>query len=389
MKKRVALIMGTRPEVIKLAPVHLAMQAHAGFDPVILSSGQHREMLRQALDVFSLRVDWDLDLMTTNQNLAELTAKVIRETARALEQIKPDCVLVQGDTTTVLGAAISAVYAKIPVGHVEAGLRTYDFEAPWPEEINRRLVDPISTWCFSPTDDSQNNLLSERIPENRIFVTGNTVIDAVLLIVERLKANPGRVHALLQTYYITRKFSRMYLDFEGTDRKSKKLVLVTAHRRESFGARFENICKSILELVETFSDVGVIYPVHLNPKVTEPVRRMLGGHPRIILIDPIDYETFVWLMSQSYFVLTDSGGIQEEAPSLGKPVLVMRDLTERPEGVRAGTSRLVGTNPKRILEECELLLTDKEEYKRRTRLKNPYGDGKSSQRIIDILHTEL
>lgn len=382
---KVLLVMGTRPEVIKLAPVFLLMEKHPAFEPIILSSGQHREMLSQAFGAFSLHPEYDLELMTAAQELATLIAKVIKQTGQALERIRPDVVLVQGDTTTVLGASISAFYAQIPIGHVEAGLRTYDFSAPWPEEFNRRLVDPIAQWCFAPTDQNRSNLLAERIPEGCIHVTGNTVVDSLLLILDRISRQPETEQMHLKKCGISQEFAEYFLPLSKHTDDRGRFILVTGHRRESFGAKFENICKGILEVVKTFPDIGVIYPVHLNPKVQEPVRRLLGNNSRVQLIEPVDYETFVWLMSRAYFILTDSGGIQEEAPSLGKPVLVMRDRTERPEGVAVGTSRLVGTDPQRILEESSLLLSDPEEYQRRSQLKSPYGDGRSSERIVDIL----
>lgn len=380
----VALVVGTRPEIIKMMPVHKALAAAGAFAPLLISTGQQREMSRQAFAAFDTEPDVDLDLMTAGQALPELTAKLINGIAGVLQEHSPDVVLVHGDTTTALAGALAAFYQKIPIGHVEAGLRTHDLGAPWPEEMNRRLVDPLCRWCFAPTSLGRSNLLAENIPEARISVTGNTVIDALLGILKRGRDRGLSAARVAERSGIPGAFVSGFLE-EGA---SSPFVLVTGHRRESFGDGFDSICRGIRELVTRNPRVGVIYPVHLNPNVQEPVMRLLGGHPRIALIEPVSYEDFIVLLAAARFVLTDSGGIQEEAPSLGKPVLVMRDTTERPEGIEAGTCRLVGTAPDAILAESEMLLNDPEEYSRRSHLRNPYGDGHAAEHIASVLHRQ-
>lgn len=364
-KRKIAIVIGTRPEAIKMAPVIRALRSSSTLEAKIISTGQQRELARQALADLSIVPDVDLDLMRANQSLASLTSSVIESLFETLSRLDANACLVHGDTTTALAGALAAFYARIPIGHVEAGLRTYDFGRPWPEEMNRRLVDPLCRWCFAPTSLAAENLLRENIPTANVHVTGNTVIDALLECRKRLL---GRDHV--------------------PDSESR-MVLVTGHRRESFGDGFLGICQAIRRLVDERSDVRIVYPVHLNPNVQEPVYRLLGKHPRIHLREPVAYEEFVGLMCSSHFILTDSGGVQEEAPSLGKPVLVMRDVTERPEGVEAGTCVLVGTNPGRIVSECLRLLDDPDEYRRRSTLRNPYGDGKASMRIRSILEKHL
>lgn len=383
-KRKVALVVGTRPEAIKLAPLYQALAKSDKLQPLLLSTGQHREMLAQTLAAFELKPDADLALMQANQTLPDLTARVLQATTDWIHANKPDALLVQGDTTTALAAALAAFYARISVGHVEAGLRTYDFEAPWPEEMNRRLADPISRWCFAPTELSRDNLLSERIPAERVHVTGNTVIDALLWMRGRQRQSTVDAAARARRCGVPAPLAERYFG-----PAAARWVLVTGHRRESFGEGFENICRAIRALVERHPDVGVIYPVHLNPNVQEPVKRVLGDHPRIALVAPLGYENFVWFMDRAHFILSDSGGVQEEAPSLGKPVLVMRTTTERPEGVTAGTSRLVGTDPTAIQRECDLLLGNAAEYATRSALRNPYGDGQAALRIVDILEREI
>ena len=380
---KILLVAGTRPEAVKMAPVYFALQESKTLEPIFCSTAQHRQMMDQTLGVFGITPDLDLNLMRPGQTLPSLTAAVIEGATRALQEIQPAAVLVQGDTTTVLGTALAAFYEKIPIGHVEAGLRTYDFEAPWPEEMNRRLVDPISRWCFAPTEFSQANLFRESINPSFCEVTGNTVIDALLWIRTQQESQGIGSKAITQRCEIDETFTADYLEGE------KPWILVTGHRRESFGGGFENICKSILALVEKWPDLGVLYPVHLNPSVQEPVNRLLANHPRICLAKPCGYYDFIWLMSRCHFLISDSGGVQEEAPSLGKPVLVMRDTTERPEGIDAGTCRLVGTDPDRIIPEASLLLSDPSEYERRSQLNNPYGDGKASKRIRERLEKDL
>lgn len=382
-KKKIAIVAGTRPEVIKLAPVYFALRESAALEPVLLSSGQHREMLDQAFGVFGLRPDRDLNLMQPGQTLPDLTARVVTSVSAALREMKPAAILAQGDTTTVLGTALAAFYERVPLGHVEAGLRTYNLDAPWPEEMNRRLADPISQWCFAPTEWSAGNLRAERIPAKRIHVTGNTVVDALLWVREKLQRAARTPAEIAARCKVPENFAQQYLGGHG------RFVLITGHRRESFGKGFEDICQSIAELARRHPDLGLLYPVHLNPNVQEPVRRLLGDNPRVALIPPVDYEDFIWLMDRSHLVLSDSGGVQEEAPSLGKPVLVMRETTERPEGVEAGTCRLVGTDPARILKEAAVLLENSTEYAQRSRLQNPYGDGQASRRIREILEQSL
>lgn len=368
-----------------MAPVYFALQQSERLRPVFLSTAQHRQMLDQALAAFGITPEFDLNLMQPGQTLTDLTARVLVAVGHFLEEQKPAAILVQGDTTTVLASTIAAFYARVPVGHVEAGLRTYNFEAPWPEEMNRRLADPISRWCFAPTDVSRDNLLAERMPAERLHVTGNTVIDSLLWMRNRLKDRGVAVPEVAARCKIPQAFAGGFL----TPTTGQRWILVTGHRRESFGGGFENICKAIAGLVERYPDIGVLYPVHLNPNVQEPVNRLLGSNPRVALISPVGYEDFIWLMDRCTFVLSDSGGVQEEAPSLGKPVLVMRETTERPEGVAAGTCRLVGTNPEVIWREAALLLDDAEAYRRRSVLRNPYGDGHASQRIVQILEGSL
>lgn len=360
IKIPIAVIIGTRPEAIKMASVVKALGKSSVLKPVVIATGQQRELARQAFASVGITADVDLDVMRPNQTLPGLTARIVEAVHQSLTDLRPQACLVHGDTTTAFSSALASFYARIPIGHVEAGLRTYDFDRPWPEEMNRRLIDPLCQWCFAPTSLSATNLRNEHISSDRIFETGNTVIDALLECRASIPRSNGRI---------------------GTE----KIVLVTGHRRESFGDGFLSICQAIRRLVEERAEVRVIYPVHLNPNVREPVFRLLANHPRIHLQEPVGYEEFVALMDSSYFILTDSGGVQEEAPSLGKPVLVMRDTTERPEGVDSGTCLLVGTDPERIVREGLRLLDDEAEYNRRAALKNPYGDGRSGERIVSIL----
>ena len=364
---KIALIAGTRPEAIKMAPVYLALKRDARTNVVMIATAQHRQMLDQALSVFDIVPDVDLDLMRPNQTLASVMAAVVTGVQKALAEIGPDAVLVHGDTTTCMASALAAFYERIPVGHVEAGLRTYDFNAPWPEEMNRRLVDPICRWCFAPTESAADNLRSERIPEESIFVTGNTVIDALLIAREMTHKRTPDVPGLLA----------QALD-------GKRLILVTGHRRESFGKPFEEFCLALRDIVRVHEDVVVVYPVHLNPNVQRPVREILGKEDRVHLIGPTEYLPFVYLMDRSHLIITDSGGIQEEAPSFGKPVLVTRGVTERPEAIQAGLAKLVGTDRDTIVAEASRLLTDPSAYAGMTSSENPYGDGMAAGRIVDI-----
>ncbi|MBT5298343.1 MAG: UDP-N-acetylglucosamine 2-epimerase (non-hydrolyzing) [Rhodospirillaceae bacterium] len=365
---RVLSIFGTRPEAIKMAPVVRALEAAPGIEARICVTAQHREMLDQVLELFSVTPDFDLDIMRADQDLAHITQAVLGGVSKVLESEKPDRVLVHGDTTTTLAASLAAYYHRIPVGHVEAGLRTHDMYAPFPEEMNRKLTDGIADLCFAPTEGAAANLANEGIDSARVSVTGNTVIDALLHVVNSMRGNAPRRAALDAQF-----------DFLNP---ARRLILVTGHRRENFGDGFERICQALSRLSER-EDVEVIYPVHLNPNVQEPVNRLLGGRSNIHLTEPLEYLPFVYLMDRCHTVITDSGGIQEEAPSLSKPVLVMRDVTERPEAVAAGTVKLVGTDADAIVAETALLLDDTAVYNTMSRAHNPYGDGKASERIVE------
>jgi UDP-N-acetylglucosamine 2-epimerase (non-hydrolysing) len=372
---KVLTVFGTRPEAIKLAPVVKALEDHPDqFHSMVCVTAQHREMLDQVLRLFDIRPDHDLNIMKPRQDLFGITSEVLLKLRDLLREIKPDLILVQGDTTTTFAASLAAFYQKIGIGHVEAGLRTNDKYRPFPEEINRHLTSVVADYHFAPTEKAKLNLLKEGTPTNRIHVTGNTVIDALFWIISNQSTPENRKR--IEDYFSGKL--RAPLD-------DRKLILVTAHRRESFGRGFENICQALREIVLRNPQVRIIYPVHLNPNVQEPVYRIIGKMERIDLIEPLDYEPFVYLMNRSYLILTDSGGIQEEAPSLGKPVLVMREVTERPETMEAGTAKLVGTQRESIVRETQKLLDHPEEYGRMANIKNPYGDGKSSERIIRIL----
>lgn len=387
-KTRVCTVVGTRPEAIKLAPLILALRSEDNLQCQVCSTGQHREMLDQTLAVFGIRADHDLKLMSKGQSLGTLTARAVEAMDGYFGREKPDLVLVQGDTTTVFCAALAAFYHGIPIGHVEAGLRTGNLKAPWPEEANRVLTSRLVDLHFAPTEEGRKNLLAEGVDAKTIHVTGNTVIDALLWVRDKVQGNAEMREKLRHTYGAREDFVR---DFFACCPESKRqgagrLLLVTAHRRESFGEGLLNVCRAIRQLVAKYPDVGVLYPVHLNPQVQAPVQRMLSGEPRIQLIPPVDYAMFVYLMNQAHLLLTDSGGVQEEAPSLGKPVLVLRDTTERPEALSAGTSRLVGTQVDVIVREASRLLEDDEEYKSRSSTTNPYGDGHATERIVSAIH---
>jgi len=372
--KRVLVFIGTRPEAIKMASVFHALKAAPDFEPVVVSTGQHREMLRQVTELFEIEVTHDLDVMQPNQTLAGLTARLLTAIDELLVRLSPDIALVQGDTTTVLSAALACFYRQIPLGHVEAGLRTHDLRAPFPEEANRVLAGRLVRLHFAPTDFGKNNLLSEGVSPAHIFVTGNTVIDALQMEVAR-QQRPG----------VKEQIDSVLAEQLGADFRAHPFVLITGHRRENFGSGFEQICDALATLADRFPDHRFVYPVHLNPNVQGPVRQRLGEHENIRLIAPQPYSTFVALMNASRLLLTDSGGVQEEAPGLGKPVLVMRDTTERPEGVDAGTVRLVGANAARIVEQVSLLLTNKVVYDEMASAVNPYGDGKAAGRIVTAL----
>ena len=384
MKPVIALVAGTRPEAIKLAPIYLTLRDRGRFTPVIISTGQHRQMLDQAFGVFGIKPEVDLGLMTPNQTLPALMGRIIPAVTDALRQLRPAAVLVQGDTATVLGASLAAFYERIPIGHVEAGLRTHDMTSPFPEEMNRRLTTPLVRWNFCPTPISRDNLLQERIAADTCFVTGNSVIDALLRVRAQLRERNIPGDEVAARLGVPSEFARRYLGPQGG-----RWILVTGHRRESFGGGFERICEAINQLTEAYPELGILYPVHLNPQVQEPVKRLLGRNPRVVLSAPAAYEDFIWLLDRCTLALSDSGGVQEEAPSLGKPVLVMRETTERPEGVAAGTCTLVGTDPARIMAEASRLLADSAEYARRAALQNPYGDGRTAERISEILERDL
>jgi len=368
---RIMTVFGTRPEAIKMAPLVLGLAADPRFEARVCVTAQHREMLDQVLDLFGIVPDFDLDVMTSGQDLYGVTSTILTGLKPVLDAAKPDMVLVHGDTATTLSATLASYYARIPVGHVEAGLRTGNLYSPWPEEGNRRVTGALAERHFAPTETSRQSLLRENVPDERIVVTGNTVIDALLRMVERLRTNPALDAEMAQRFaFLT---------------PGRRMVLVTGHRRESFGGGFERICHALRRVSERFPDVDIVYPMHLNPNVREPVRRILAGAPNIHLIEPQDYLPFVWLMNRAHVIVTDSGGIQEEAPSLGKPVLVMRDTTERPEAVEAGTVRLVGTGTDAIFDWTARLLTDQSAYDDMSLAHNPYGDGKAVTRILDAL----
>jgi len=366
---KVLSIFGTRPEAIKMAPLIKALEAEPGLTSIVCVTGQHRAMLDQVLDLFGIRPDHDLDVMVPNQTLNGLCARVMGALDDLIAMARPDRVLVHGDTTTAMAASLAAVHRQVPVGHVEAGLRTYDLSQPWPEELNRRIVDVASDWLFAPTPCARGNLAGERL-EGRIVVTGNTVIDALRMTAERLHCDTD-LRARLDAQF-------------GILRGDRKLLLVTGHRRENFGGGFANICAALAEL-SLQPGLEIVYPVHLNPNVQGPVREALAGKPNIHLIEPQDYVPFVYLMQRAHLILTDSGGVQEEAPSLGKPVLVMRDVTERPEAVAAGTVRLVGTNASRIVSEATRILDREPVSTTFAPHGNPYGDGDAAARIVAAL----
>lgn len=381
--KNIMLVFGTRPEAIKMAPLVKKFQScPQSFKTTVCVTGQHRQMLDQVLGLFEIEPEYDLDIMRPGQDLYDVTSRVLLGMRDVLKDAKPDVVLVHGDTTTSTAAALAAFYQQIPVGHVEAGLRTYNKYSPWPEEMNRQITGRISSYHFAPTGLSRSNLLREGIKESDIFVTGNTVIDALHIVVDKIK-NDG----------LLREDTSKMLRDAGYDVSrlcgNRRLVLVTGHRRENFGEGFLNICRALKDLVEKYSNVDFVYPMHLNPNVRKPIHEVFGDNLKVygnmFFIEPLEYLAFVYLMEKSTIVLTDSGGIQEEAPGLGKPVLVMRDTTERPEALEAGTVRLVGTDYNKIMSGVSVLLEDKERYQEMSRAVNPYGDGRACDRIINVL----
>lgn len=382
-RKKVVVIFGTRPEAIKLAPVIRELKSNESiFQTFVCATGQHKEMLAQMMEEFQITADYSLDIMKKNQSLFYITAKTLSGFERVISEVEPDIVLVQGDTTTSLTGALAAYYAKVTIGHVEAGLRTHDKYNPYPEEKNRHLISVLADYHFAPTDWARSNLEHEGVSADRIWVTGNTAIDSLLHMKNRQNDNTDE-QCLIDFFS-----SQWDLDFS---LKNQRTVLVTAHRRESFGRGLQEICFALLEIARTYPDIRIVYPVHFNPNVQKVVYEMLqtDRYSNIFLLPPLEYSAFVFLMTKSYIILTDSGGIQEEAPSLNIPVLVMRDATERPEGIQAGTSLLVGTDAQTIFQSVESLISKQTVYERMAGVKNPYGDGKASERIVKILQKQL
>lgn len=370
----ILIVFGTRPEAIKMAPIVARCKSDKSIKLKVCVTGQHREMLDQVLDIFNIKPDYDLDIMELGQDLFDVTSRVLNKVKEVLLKENPDLILVHGDTTTAMASSMAAFYLRIPVGHVEAGLRTHRIYSPFPEEINRQFIGRVAAWNFSPTKESKCNLISENVRDDKIFVTGNTVIDTLFMLLPKVRSM---------------SFSddlKIKLPFVGG--KNYRMILVTGHRRENFGGGFEEICYALREISKMHPDVKIVYPVHLNPNVRKPVNQILSNIDNIYLIEPQEYMMFVKLLDASYIVLTDSGGIQEEAPSLGKPVLVMRNTTERPEAITAGTVKLVGTDKNLIVKEVDGLLKDDAMYHSMARSINPYGDGKASERILEIIKRE-
>lgn len=369
---KVLVIFGTRPEAVKMAPVIHKLSENK-IKTVVCATGQHRHMLDQIMEQFNIKPEYDLNIMSSNQTLFDISSRVLLDIKKILEKEKPDLVLVQGDTTTSFIGALAAFYFKISIGHIEAGLRTYDKYNPFPEEKNRHLISVLSDYHFVPTENAKNNLLKENTNSSNIWVTGNTVVDALLYISEKLQ-NKGDEYS---------EYFKDEFNFDINDKR--KYILITGHRRESFGKGFEDICLAVKKIAEMYPDLKIIYPVHLNPNVQKPVYKILNNQQNVYLIHPLDYAPFVFLLKNAYFILTDSGGIQEEAPTFQKPVLVMRKTTERPEGIEAGTAMLVGNTKERIIDSVNKLLLDNKMYKKMCSSKNPYGDGKASERIVEII----
>ena len=375
--KKILFVFGTRPEAIKMAPVIKAFKDEKIFDTKVCVTGQHRQMLDQVLDIFDIKPDYDLNIMELGQDLFDITANVLSGMKNVLSEYSPDVVLVHGDTSTTSATAIAAFYQKIKVGHIEAGLRTGNIYSPWPEEVNRQISGVIANYHFAPTSTSMENLLKENKNKENILVTGNTVIDALFLVLDKIEKDAKLKNTILKSISDQYRFN-----------SDKKIILVTGHRRENFGEGFTNICKALKKIADDNHDVDIVYPVHLNPNVQKPVKNILSNSKNIYLINPLSYENFIYLMSKSYFIITDSGGVQEEAPSLGKPVLVLRNTTERPEALEAGTVKLVGTNFEAIVNESQKFLDDEKEYKKMSKAHNPYGDGSASKRIVNFFKTK-
>ena len=388
--KKVMLVFGTRPEAIKMAPLVKAFEQYPGdFETVVCVTGQHREMLDQVLRIFDITPDYDLNIMKQGQDLYDVTARVLLGMRDVLREVQPDVVLVHGDTTTSTAAALAAFYQQIPVGHVEAGLRTHNIYSPWPEEMNRQITGRIATYNFSPTPLSRQNLLEEKVSEASITVTGNTVIDALYWVVDKIKRDEALSEELKSTLATAGYNVARLNEADDENENKRRLVLITGHRRENFGDGFIHMCTAIRDLVQKYPDVDFVYPMHLNPNVRKPIHEVFGDDlsnlGNMFFIEPLEYLSFVYLMEKSTIVLTDSGGIQEEAPGLGKPVLVMRDTTERPEALDAGTVKLVGTDYDKIVREVSCLLDDADCYEQMSRAVNPYGDGKACERIVRYL----
>lgn len=374
LKSKVLIVFGTRPEAIKMAPLVKAFEKECSIESKVCVTAQHREMLDQVLEIFDIKPDYDLNIMKPGQDLFDVTSNVLLSLKDVLTDFSPDVVLVHGDTTTTSSASLAAFYSKVKVGHVEAGLRTGDLYSPWPEEANRQIAGVLANYHFAPTTTSENNLLKENKDPKNIIVTGNTVIDALFLALDKIEKNDELKSKIVESINSQYKL-----------RNDKKIILVTGHRRENFGDGFINICEALKTIATNNPDIDIVYPVHLNPNVQKPVREILSNTSNVYLINPLQYEQFIYMMDKSYFIITDSGGVQEEAPSLGKPVLVMRDTTERPEAVEAGTVKLVGTSKETIIKEAQKLLDDKNEYTTMSKAHNPYGDGKACERIVKFI----
>ena len=374
--KKVLLVFGTRPEAIKMAPLVKALQNDTqNFMTKVCVTAQHREMLDQVLELFEITPEYDLNLMKHGQDLYDITSNVLLGMKDVLSDFKPDIVLVHGDTTTTAATSLSAFYQHIKVAHVEAGLRTGDIYSPWPEEVNRQVTGVVASYHFAPTQTSYNNLLRENKNSKNIIITGNTVIDALFLVVEKIKSNP----------HLELKIKKDLQELHYEIKSDRKFILVTGHRRENYGQGFINICEALKDIALNNPTYDIVYPVHLNPNVQDPVKKVLSDISNIYLIEPLQYEQFVYMMLSSFFIITDSGGVQEEAPSLGKPVLVMRDTTERPEALEKGTVKLVGTDKQTIIKEAQKLIDDSEEFEKMSKAHNPYGDGKACEKILDFL----
>lgn len=372
--KKILLIFGTRPEAIKMAPLVKEFEKHSNIISKVCVTAQHREMLDQVLEIFDIKPDFDLDLMKDGQDLYDITSKVLLGLRDVFCEFKPDIVLVHGDTATCSSSSLAAFYSKIKIGHVEAGLRTGDIYSPWPEEANRQITGVLANYHFAPTPTSKENLLKENKSSNDIIVTGNTVIDALFLALDKIENNQELKSKIINS-----------LNSQYKLKENKKIILVTGHRRENFGEGFINICEALKTIALNNPDIDIVYPVHLNPNVQKPVHEVLSNTSNVYLINPLQYEEFIFLMNKSYFIITDSGGVQEEAPSLGKPVLVMRDTTERPEALEAGTVKLVGTSKEVIIKETQKLLDNKSEYEKMSKAHNPYGDGKACEKIVNFI----